>query len=430
VSRNFTEPYSVQWNLDIQRAITNNLTVDVAYVGVHGTKEAAWTDANQPPVGSGWNTPNASLPGGVSPAAYCLSSAGDATPYDLCGITGSKPQNSLVTGALASNEVAAQPYSAKFPYLSQIVSLGNQMHSNYNALQLTVNERTSHGLSFLAGYTYSHALDMNSSDATSTQLLAPDSNNLRTVYGPSDHDIRHRFTFSPSYAIPGMKSPGQMLQGWSVSGILVMESGLPWYPVDVTNDILGTGEFNGGLQGGITTWNFSGPRSAFTSGPHSIPCFGTMAGCNPVVPQECITAAQAPYTGNTQLMGLALASLTNLGCYEQGGGILTPPAYGTVGNAGRNLFRSPNYYNVDFAVAKEWKIKERLTAQFRAEFFNLFNRADFTFPDSPGRPPVDPNSGSGGQFGCSCSTPDVLGNNPVLGSGGPRHIQFGLKLLF
>jgi hypothetical protein len=85
---------------------------------------------------------------------------------------------------------------------------------------------------------------------------------------------------------------------------------------------------------------------------------------------------------------------------------------------------------VDFAVAKEWKIKERLTAQFRAEFFNLFNRADFTSPDSPGRPPVDPNSGSGGQFGCSCSTPDVLGNNPVLGSGGPRHIQFGLKLLF
>jgi hypothetical protein len=427
VSPNFTEPYSVQWNLDIQRAITNNLTVDVAYVGVHGTKEAAWTDVNQPPIGAGFNTPftaaeaaaafpkdpaTAALALGMTSNQLCLSPGGSAG----CGVPN-------VGGELG-------PYSGKFPYLSQIVSLSNQMHSNYNALQLTVNERTSHGLSFLAGYSYSHALDMNSSDATSTQLLAPDSNNLRTVYGPSDHDIRHRFTFSPSYAIPGMKSPGQMLQGWSVSGILVMESGLPWYPVDVTNDILGTGEFNGGLQGGITTWNFSGPRSAFTSGPHSIPCFGTMAGCNPVVPQECITAAQAPYTGNTQLMGLALASLTNLGCYEQGGGILTPPAYGTVGNAGRNLFRSPNYYNVDFAVAKEWKIKERLTAQFRAEFFNLFNRADFTFPDSPGRPPVDPNSGSGGQFGCSCSTPDVLGNNPVLGSGGPRHIQFGLKLLF
>ena len=94
----------------------------------------------------------------------------------------------------------------------------------------------------------------------------------------------------------------------------------------------------------------------------------------------CVTAAQAPYAGNAQLQQLALASLTNLGCYVQGGGVLTPPAYGTVGDASRNLFRGPNYYNVDFSVSKIWKFKERYSAQFRAEFFNLFNRADFPIP--------------------------------------------------
>jgi Carboxypeptidase regulatory-like domain/TonB dependent receptor len=396
VDPNFRQPYSAQWNLDIQRAITNNLTVDLAYVGVHGSNEPAWMDINQPPIGAGWDA--GAVTACLDPTAVPL--------YSNCS---------------ANTAAEVGPFTKKFPYLGEIAQLGNQDFSNYNALQLTVNERTSHGLSFIAGYTYSHALDMLSADSASQQLMPIDTYHPRLNYGNSDNDVRHRFTLSPSYAIPGRKSPGQMLQGWSVSGILTMQSGLPWFPVDVTNDILGTGEFQAQPLTGITTWNYSGPRSAFTSGPQPIQS-GTL--------QQCMTAAQAPYTGNAQLMQLAVASLTNLGCYVQGGGILTPPAYGTVGNASRNLFSSPRYYNVDLSIAKEWKIKERLTVQFRTEFFNLFNRADFAVPGSTGQPSVDPNSGVGGQFGCSCQTPDVAGNNPVLGSGGPRHIQFGLKLLF
>ena len=74
-------------------------------------------------------------------------------------------------------------------------------------------------------------------------------------------------------------------------------------------------------------------------------------------------------------------------------------------------------------MAKDWKLKERYSAQFRFEVFNLFNRADF------GNTVTDPSKGAGtGQFGCACSTPDS--SNPVLGSGGPRHIQFGLKLTY
>jgi hypothetical protein len=86
------------------------------------------------------------------------------------------------------------------------------------------------------------------------------------------------------------------------------------------------------------------------------------------------------------------------------------------------VFAGPTYKNVDFSVLKLWKFKERYSAQFRLEFFNLFNRADFSAPGS------NPSSGLSGGFGYATSTPDST--NAVLGSGGPRHIQFGLKLAF
>jgi hypothetical protein len=284
-----------------------------------------------------------------------------------------------------------------------------------------VNERTSHGLSFLAGYTFAHALDVVSGDSTDQQPFPTDAYNVRLNYGNSDFDIRHRFTFSPTYLIPGMKSPAQMLQGWSVSGIVTLQTGLPWTNSDVTNDVIGTGEYVGSISSALQPWNYSGPVSAFKASPQSIPQL-TGAGTT-----ACKAAAEAPYGGATQLTALADAALANLGCYAQNGGFLTPPAFGTVGNAGRNIFRVPNYYNVDLSVGKQWKIKERLTAQFRAEFFNVLNRADFAVPAANSNG-LDPGAAS--QFGCACNTPDVQGNNPVLGSGGPRHIQFGLKLLF
>ena len=126
------------------------------------------------------------------------------------------------------------------------------------------------------------------------------------------------------------------------------------------------------------------PTSETTFNP--IPCYGgTFSGCTAfasapaAIQTACTTAATAPYGGSgTQLGQLALASLANFGCYAQGDGVLTPPAYGTTGNASKGFFIGPVYYNVDFSVAKLWKVKERYTAQFRVEFFNFFNRVDLT----------------------------------------------------
>jgi len=386
----------VEWNVDVQRAITNNLTVDIAYVANHG-REASKSDLNQPPLGAGW-----------TPAAIstCLASA--ATGYSKCA-----PD--------AAAEAAAAPYAAQFPYLQNINVIGNLDHSNYNSLQVTLTERASHGLTFLMGYTYSHALDMLSS-GTFDNGISGNNADPNFLYANSDSDSRHRFTLSTTYNVPGIKSPGQMLQGWSISPIIALYSATPWSVDDLSTDITGTNELNNASTP-FQFWNFTGPTSAFKSGPTAIPLLTGSAAL-----AACQTAAVAPYAGNAQLTQLALASLTDIGCYAQGGGILTPPAYGTQGNARRNIFRGQPFYNVDLSIAKDWKFKERFGAQFRAEIFNLFNRTDLALP-VPFKTGTDPSAG--GTFGCGCTTPDATGfTNSVLGSGAARSIQLGLKLTF
>ena len=456
VASNFRPDAPVgEWNLDIQRAITNNLTIDVAYVGNH-----AWNvpsqerDLNQPFVGSGWFCSttvipcggSATAPAANSGAAACLLSA--ASNYNNC-IGNNTPSSSTTGNAIIMAEQINSPYFTKYPYLSYIDSTANDYYSNYNGLQVTATMRATHGLSFLAGFTYAHALDFVS--AQSSQAGPMDIYHENLNYGNGSNDIRNRFTFSTTYTLPGLKfAPAQLLQGWSVNAIFQAQGGSPWWASDANNDFPGTGEVNaatsGNATGTSTDWNYTGPASAFRAGPQPIPCFGPASGCTPfnalpsglpvtavagttvTVPTECLNAAEVPYSGNATLKSLADAALVNFGCFVQGGGILTPPAFGTIGNSGRDVFRGLPYYNVDFSVTKDWKFKERYGVQFRAEFFNLFNWTEYANPSSGN---LDPSSGAGSGsngFGQINATPN--NGNPVLGSGGPRTIQFGLKLSF
>ena len=215
------------------------------------------------------------------------------------------------------------PLRRKISFPEQYRRTNSDAFSNYDALQITLNERPMHGLAFLAAYTYSHALDVYSM-ANNTTPSVIDAYNIRLNYGNSNFDIRHRFTFSPIYVIPGIKSPGQMLQGWAVSGILTLYGGLPWFPSDTTDDLLGTNEFKDGLAAGPQPWNYSGPVSAFRANSSAFPCYNNtangnspMSGCTSSTANvqaaqawsSCQTAAVAPYGGNAQLQSLALASL-------------------------------------------------------------------------------------------------------------------------
>ena len=128
-----------------------------------------------------------------------------------------------------------------------------------------------------------------------------------------------------------------------------------------------------------------------------------------------------------------MASLTNLGCYALGNSILIPAAYGSYGTLGRNVFRSMPYYNWDLSLTKVWKFHERVRTQFRAEFFNVLNHPNISNPfGGPGGDNsfTDPSGTTGASFGFRPQTPDVTSSNPVLGSGGHRAIQLGLKIIF
>jgi hypothetical protein len=128
-----------------------------------------------------------------------------------------------------------------------------------------------------------------------------------------------------------------------------------------------------------------------------------------------------------------ITSLQNLGCYVQGSSVLLPPAFGTWPQNSRGIFRGPNFHIWDLSVTKTFKFRERFGAEFRAEFFNVLNHPTFTNPAGSGVNPTSTlfsGSAPPNQFGSAAQTLDAGGQNPVVGAGGARSIQLGLKLSF
>jgi hypothetical protein len=404
VDRNLTTPYVTNWTLSMQHAFSPNLSLEVAYVGNHGTNLTGIRDINQPPVGSGWTT-NAGQTGSLD---LCLASA---PAYDNCA-----PDNDA--------EQAARPFVGKFDYLSNIFQMGNVYKSNYNGLQTTLTARNYHGLSAIVGYTYSHSLD----DAGANWHfgygvgLPQDSYHLNREYASSDFDIRHRLTVSLTYALPGKKGVGQMLEGWSVNSIVSLYSAQPWGVIDLGSDVSGSGPLPVSPPANSPNrWNFYGKPSDFKSSSAGIPQFG------PGNLDPACTAKALALDGGTP--GAATAALNLFGCYKQGNSMLLPPALGTFGTMGRNLFRDTGFRNVDFSVNKSFRFGERANLQFRAEFFNIFNHPNLANPYG-GQNGFGLNDPTAGSFGCGCATPDTAAANPVVGSGGSRAVQLGLKMLF
>ncbi len=381
MDRNYKTPYITTWTLGVQHAFSGRLSLDAAYVGNHGSRLTGIQDINQAALGSSFTA------------------------------EGNQP---------------TRPFYSKYPYLEYINYYSNIYRSNYNAFQFTFTGRSFHNLDFVAGYTYAHALDNQSYNWN--QYLPKDSLNPQGEYGNSDFDIKHRFTLSATYNIPGKKGYAQMLEGWQLNGILTLQSGQPWQAFDTSNDFSGTGEF-------ADRWDFFGNPADFKSGgSHSLPsCTG---------PGDGGCTYTSGITGQVIPLPAAQSGPLYAACVAHGGttcfvsfngrSVLLPPALGTFGNSGRNIFRDTGFHNLDFSLSKGWKFYERLTIQFRAEMFNITNHPNFANPfgAATGQGAGATADPSVGPFGCGCATPDVASANPVLGSGGARAIQFGLKFLF
>jgi hypothetical protein len=385
IDQNFKTPFVSTWTAGIQHAFTNNLSLEVGYVGNHGSRLVGPFDLNSPPAGAG----------------YCLNSPLTAAQIAAGCSLASRPKL----------EQAARPFNTQFPYLRYINWISNLDRSNYNGLQATLTKRLSHGLSVNAGYTYSHTLD---SGSLNFFAKLPQNSALRSrdqEYASSDFDIRHRLTLAVTYAIPGKKTRSQALEGWQINSILTLQSPQPWLVNDTGNDISGSGDFG-------DRWNFFGNAGDFKSrGPNATPYFGGTS--NP----KCLAKATAMGPG-------AVSTLKDFGCYAAGDSIMLPPALGTFGNMGRNIFRDTGFKNVDLSVYKNWKFGERFGAQFRSEFFNVLNHPNFNNPYGGVSQYGFNDPSSPGAFGCGCATPDVGAGNPIIGSGSNRAIQLGLKLIF
>ena len=272
---------------------------------------------------------------------------------------------------------SASPVDPQMP-LGNIVEWESNGNSDYSGLWVTATKRLSRGLQFNASYTWSKSIDvtsLNSQDGPSgVAVNVQDSNNFRADRGLSDFDVRNRFVFSGIYELPFRGA--RAFQGWQVAGITQLQSG---NPVDViTSNLSYTGieTLRPVILGPVPT----GIGSAANGNVQYFPS----AGCNAVISPGCL---------------------------------FLQPAAG-FGNLGRNVIIGPGFANTDFALYKNTNIAKRLSAQLRADCFNIFNRPNF---GQPGRIVGGPTS----TFGQITSTRFPTGD---LGSS--RQIQLSMKLIF
>jgi len=261
----------------------------------------------------------------------------------------------------------------------------NTATSDYNALQIQFRRNLTHGLQALASYTWSHSLDIASSDSQASSGTSAIASNPTIDRGNSDFDIRHTFNMALSYDIPvphTARWARALLGDWSIDSLLTARSAAPVTVASAPVILAGT-QFNGrpNLVPGVPVY-LTGPQFAG---------------------------------------GIALNKAAFIA-----------PAAGQQGNLSRNQLRLFDAWQENFSLRRQFKIRERVALQFRAEFFNIFNHPNF------GNPTTANLSISSALFGLSTQTlASSLGSggqaggfSPLYQIGGPRSAELVLKLTF
>lgn len=296
------------------------------------------------------------------------------------------PPSPLGMAANLTAQQSLRPYYAAFPQFATINQLESVGNSSYNSLQTSLRTNSWHGLTSQFAYTYGHSIDLGSAIRSRTPT---NSNNYRFDRGNADFDVRHTFTDYVVYTLPAFShGPKRLVQGWQVNSLMSFYSGLPF--------------------------------SAFSG----LNVSGTFEG------RDRVNLVGDPYAGaGTNIItnpdGTKYVQFLNVAAFAQ-------PASGTFGNLGRNTLRGPRYAEVDFAAVKNTAITERVSAQFRVEMFNLFNRLNLPIPGSGSAGSTTPPSTrlNTSSFGRITTTPGVFNGAPGIGAGEPFNIQLGLKLIF
>lgn len=354
MDRSRSNPYAQQWNFNIQRTLPANFLIDVAYAGSRGLRLFGNLNANA--------IPNETLALGDGLRAL--------VPNPFFG----KIRTGAVSGAAVTRNQLLRPY----PQFAG-VTIGNTSYgaSTYHALQGKIERRFSGGLSLLFSYTFSKLMD----DVAATTTGFPgepfagdniqDFNNRRNERSVASYDTPHFAAINGVWELPFGKGkshladPGiarAVLGNWQVNGITTMRTGVPLSLTMASN----------------TLFNFGGPQRPNWTG-QSGEGEGRIASRVNKYFNPLVYSAPQPYT---------------------------------FGNAPRFMagLRGPGTMNFDVSVFKNFPIHERLSLQFRAEAFNVANRAEFGLPNT------------------SIGSPAAGVITSQANS--PRDIQFALKLLF
>jgi hypothetical protein len=353
---NLFTPTIQMWTLTVERQLTRDLMLSVAYVGSQSYHTNLTLDTN------------------VAPPKVCQN-----------------PQGCVSGGTLAANQRGLVPQGATYmapgtrpnPYVNYTVSWWDAGTSNYNALNVSLVKRATHGLAFKANYSYSKVMDLNSA------ILAPSGENEpASLFSPYDrflnrgvaaYSLRHQFNGNFSYQFPfgnGQRFGGnavgwmnQLIGGWQWNGIVTAQDGFPMTPVIGFNNS-GTGDLG---NPDVPNWN---PNF------HGKVILGT--------PDQWFDPRA-----------------------------FTVPIPGTFGNVARGALRGPGLVEVDTSLFKKFPINERLNLQLRAEVFNILNHSNFSLAN-----PIvfDGNSAS---YTYSSSAAQIYQS-----AASSRQLQLALKLLF
>ncbi len=350
---NLPLPYSQDWDLNIQRSFGEDLLFEVGYVGTKGTKLPRFIEGN----------PAIYIPG-VDSSGNPISTSSNAD------------QRRLYSGCTLAPSSPPCTYSST----GLITGIAN---SAYNALEASLEKRFSHGISFLASYTFSKSID----DASSFNMtgsaskpvagendLAQNPFDVAAERGRSLFDSTHRLVLSYQWSLPFWRHPHgwyqQALGNWQLNGIATIMSGTPFTVFD-SNDF--------SVQG-------SAPEISgfFSNRPNLVP-------------------GQNPNAGPR-----SVGAWLNRAAFQQIKQNPNSPVQ-QFGTAGRNIAVGPGYANWDFSAFKNILITEGKQLQFRAEFFNILNHTNLRLPDSDINSPTF---------------------NTILSAQPPRLIQLALKFNF
>lgn len=362
--KNLVNPYYQRWSFGFQRELPASMLMDISYVGSRGTRLFANEDFNP-----------------LVPVSMRIMPPNVTPPYATQGRL-----DNLQGGRLTRT---------------------NGGSSNYHSLQALVNRRLSRGLLVRASYTWSKAIDNASEIFGVAQTNLPQNTAVPSIYGGlgidrslSFFDRTHRAAFTYLYQFPfganasGMKK--RILQGWEIRGITTFETGVP---LTVFN----------GLDADGIGGNFDRPNYNPSGRP------GVRAQWNP---QRCPATNYCDPENNFAAISPADAMYIGLPAHTGSVPLRT-------GNLGRNTLRTPGINNFDVNLQKTTQITERLSAELRAEMFNMFNHPQY------GTPSISPFSpGQQGIAANIATSPAGRFLQPQFADGGGRVVRYQLVLRF